>query len=206
MRKSTLVHMTAEDSCISIRTVSRLGKSPHRFYALRSKLSELEHTSEVICRDIHSFAVLRRDFYAGILEIRFIWISSDGYNISGHEETVTVPYDQFASFIHDSATDDGPNEWKVLSVEGIEKRPQLVFNSRKNLHAAIKNSIIRRKLARFLRDGFEWPDADQIELYDDFLPYSFTFLEIKNGKTAMNGGLILHRQDDIEKAYYSIHT
>lgn len=59
--KNTLVHMAAEGSCISIQTVSRSGKSPHWFFILRSRLAELEHMPEIIVRDIHSFAVLRRD-------------------------------------------------------------------------------------------------------------------------------------------------
>ncbi len=32
------------------------------------------------------------------------------------------------------------------------------------------------------------------------------FKEIKNGKSAITGGLILHNQNDISKSYYSIHT
>lgn len=206
LRKNTLVCITAEDSCISIRTVSRSGKSPHRFYILRSRLDELESKSEVIGRDIGSFAVLHRDFNAGTVGINFIWLNSDGYNVSGHEETVTVPYDKFAAFIHDSNTENGPKEWKVLSMDNSGKRPQIVFNSQKNLHAALANGAVRRKLVRYLRDQFRWPRSDRIELFDDFVPYSFGFHEIRDGKTAIRGGLILHRQDDMEKAHYEIHT
>ena len=86
------------------------------------------------------------------------------------------------------------------------KRPQIVFDSRKNLRAALANGVIRRKMVRSLRDQFRWPLSDRIELFDDFVPYSFGFREIRNGKTEICGGLILHRQDDMTNAYYGIHT
>ena len=204
--KNILVRAYAEEYGIDFRTVSRNRKSPHRFYILRDKLAELEHKPEIIVRDIRSFAVLRRDIHTGTLQIEFNWLNSDGRSVSGYQETVTLPYEKFAAFVHNSNTENGTKEWKVLSVENSTKQPQIVFNSRRNLHAVLADRIVRRKLVRFLRDGFQWPDSIRIELFDDFMPYSFTFREIKNGKTALSGGLILHRQDDIEKAYYGIHT
>lgn len=203
--RNILVKAYAEEHGIDFRTVSRNRKSPHRFYIPRDDLKELEHKAKIIVHDIYSFAILHLNTHTGMLEIEFDWLSGNSHNIMGWQETVILPYEEFAAFVHDS-TLGGPSEWKALSINNPSKQPKLIFNSRKNLHAAIQNGIIRRKLARFLRDGFRWPNADQIELYDDFLPYSFTFQEIKNGKMAMNGGLILHQQDDIKKAYYGIHT
>ena len=203
--RNILVKVYAEEYGIDFRTVSRDRKSPHRFYILRDKLAELERNPEIIVHDIYSFAVLRMNIHTGMLEIEFDWLSGNSHNIMGWQETVILPYEELAAFVHNS-TLGGPSEWKVLSINNPRKQPKLIFNSRKNLHAAIQNGIIRRKLARFLRDEFRWPNADQIELYDDFLPYSFTFHEIKNGKMTMIGGLILHQQDDIKKAYYGIHT
>lgn len=202
--RNILVKAYAEEYGIDFRTVSRNRKSPHRFYILRDKLEELERNPKIIVHDIYSFAILHLT-PTGMLEIEFDWLSGSSHNLMGWQETVILPYGEFAAFVHDS-TLGGPSEWKALSINNPQKQPKLIFNSSRNLNAAIKNGMIRQKLVRFLRDGFQWPNADQIELYDDFLPYSFTFQEIKNGKTAMIGGLILHRQDDIEKAYYSIHT
>lgn len=204
--KNTLVKAYAEEYGIDIRTVSRGRKSPHRFYVLRDALADLEHKPKIIVRDIRSFAVLCRNNYTGTLEIEFNWLNGNGYNLMGWEETVTLPYDEFAEFVHDSTVESGPSEWKTLSVDKSERQPRIIFNSRNNLHKALQNGTVRHKLVRFLRDGFCWPDAGRIELYDDFIPYSFTFRQIKNGKTALSGGLILHRQDDIQKSYYSIHT
>lgn len=205
IKKNTLVKAYAEEYGIDIRTVSRSRKSPHRFYILRDALADLEHNTRIIVRDIRSFAVLYRNICAGTLEIEFNWLNGNGYNLMGWEETVVLPYEEFAAFVHNS-TMGGPSEWKTLSMDNSVRRPKLIFNSRENLHKALQNGTVRHKLVRFLRDGFQWPDAERIELRDDFMPYSFLFREIKNGKTALSGGLILHLQDDIQKSYYSIHT
>lgn len=204
--RNTLIKAYAGEYGIDIRTVSRSRKSPHRFYILRDALADLEHKPKIIVRDIRSFAVLCRNVYDGTLEIEFNWLHGDGYSLMGWEETVTLPYEEFAAFVHNSMVESGPKEWKILSIDNYVRQPKLIFNSRRNLCVAIQNSIIRHKLVRFLCDGFCWPDAGRIELCDDFIPYSFTFREIKNGKTALSGGLILHHQDNIQKSYYSIHT
>jgi len=204
--RNTLVKAYAEEYGIDIRTVSRSRKSPHRFYILRDALADLEHKKRIIVRDIRSFAVLFLNSYDSTLEIEFNWLNGNGYNLMGWEETVTLPYEEFAAFVHNSIVESGPKEWKTLSIDNSVRQPKLIFNSRRNFCAAIQNSIIRHKLVHFLRDGFRWPDTERIELCDDFMSYSFLFREIKNGKTALSGGLILHCQDDIKKSYYGIHT
>ena len=84
--------------------------------------------------------------------------------------------------------------------------PKLEFCGKENLHAALENKTVRRKLVKFLRDNFWWKSASKICFYDDFLSYSFTFREFRNGKPGMCGGLILHGQENLDRAYYSIHT
>ena len=204
--RNTLIKAYAGEYGIDIRTVSRSRKSPHRFYILRDALADLEHKPKIIVRDIRSFAVLCRNICAGTLEIEFNWLNGNGYNLMGWEETVTLPYEEFAAFVRNSMVESGPKEWKTLSIDNSVRQPKLIFNSLENLHKALQNGTVRHKLVRFLRDGFQWPDAERIELCDDFMPYSFLFREIKNGKTALSGGLILHLQDNIQKSYYSIHT
>ena len=206
MNNRTLVYMTFRTDCIALRTVSRSRKSPHRFYISRSRLEELEHTPYMIAHDIESFAVLRRDTYVETIEIELTWLSGDRYAVSGYKETVILPYSQLVAYLDKSASEDAPVVWKTLSIDNSHKQPQLIFKSSKNLHAALTDSTIRRKLVRSLRDEFHWPQSERIEFYDNFLPYSFTFKEIMNGKSAMTGGLILHNQDDIQKSHYSIHT
>lgn len=206
MNDRTLVSLIFRADCISLRTVSRSKKSPHHFYILRSRLKELEHTPYIIVHDIESFAVLRRDIHGGTIEIEITWLSGDGIAVSGYKETIILPYEQMAAYLDKSVFEESPIVWKALSIDNSHKRPQLIFKSAKNLHAAITDNAIRRKLVHSLRNEFRWPEAERIEFYDDFLPYSFIFREIKNGQSAITGGLILHNQDDMQKACYSIHT
>lgn len=108
MNDRTLVYMIFRTDCISLRTVSRSRKSPHRFYILRSRLKELEHTSGVIAHDISSFAVLRRDTNAGTLEIEITWLSGDGTTVSGYKEIIILPYDQMRTFLNKSIFEESP--------------------------------------------------------------------------------------------------
>ena len=206
MANRTLIHMAAGDSCIRMQTYSRSGRSPHWFYILRGRLAELEKRTEVIVRDIHSFAVFHRDADAGSIDITFTWLDRDGDSVSGRQETVILPYGKFSAFLRDSASGAGPLEWKALSMDTSGHRPKIVFKDSKNLHAVVHNGIIRRKLVRFIRDNFNWPQYEKIVLYNDFLPYSFGFREYRYGHPTISGGLILHNQEDPEKAYYGIHT
>jgi len=206
MKDKTLVYMIFRTDCISLRTVRRSRKSPHRFYIPHSRLEALEHTPYMIAHDLNSFAVLRRDIYAGNIEIELTWLSGDGHAVSGYQETVILPYGQLAAYLDKSTSEDSPVVWKTLSINNSHKQPQLVFKSSKNLHASLADNIVRHKLVRSLRDEFRWPQSERIEFYDDFLPYSFTFKEYQGGKSVMTGGLILHNQDDRKKARYSIHT
>ncbi len=202
MTERTLVYMTFRDGTVSLRTLSRSHKSPHRFYIPCQELEGLEHKPEVIVHDIHSFAMLRRDVYAGTLEIAFTWLEGNGNGVSGYQETITLPYGRMMECLHQSK----PIIWKTLSIDNSKKQVQIVFKSRKNLHAALANGVIRRKLIRFLRGQFRWAYAEKIEIYDDFVPYSFFFRETRNGEAGISGGIILHGQEDMKTAYYSMHT
>lgn len=117
-----------------------------------------------------------------------------------------MPYGKLEALLIKSVTEDSPVVWRTLSIDNSTKQPQIIFKSSKNLHAALSDSTIRRKLVRALRDEFCWPRSERIEFYDDFLPYSFVFKEFSEGKITMTGGLVFHNQDDILKAYYSVHT
>ena len=202
MKDRTLVYMTFRDGTVSLRTVSRSRKSPHRFYIPCQELEGLEAGSTALVQDIHSFAKLRRDAYAGTVEIAFTWLEGNGNGISGYRESITLPYGEMMECLHQSKL----FVWKTLSIDSSAKQSQIVFKSRKNLHAALANGIIRRKLIRFLRDQFRWAYAEKIEIYDDFMPYSFFFRETRGGETGLSGGIILHGQEDMKNAYYAMHT
>ncbi len=205
MNDRTLVYMTFLPDCISFRTVSRKRKSTHCFYILRSRLAELERKPEIVVSDLNSFAVIRRDSYNKTIEIEFTWLSGDSH-IYGYRQTIILPCDKLSAFSHKITSESCAVTWKTLSIDNSHKRPQLVFKSNKNLQNVIANDAIRRKLIHVLRDEFKWPYTEKIEFYDDYMPYSFIFREIKNGKPAVTGGLILHGQENMQKAHYSIHT
>ena len=206
MNGRTLVKVTTTEDCIHFRTVSRSRKSPKRFFITRDEFAKLETQASITTHDGWSFAILYRDAQADTLEIQFTWLNGGGHELTGWEERVIVPYGRLADFVQESAQEGGPREWKALSMDFSGRRPQLVFDAKRTLHAILNNGVVRRKLVRFLRDGFNWPRAEQIRLYSDFVPYSFFFREFRNGKAVMCGGLILHGQEDMSKAYYSVHT
>ena len=205
MKERTLVHMIFRKDCTGFRTVSRSRKSPHRFFISRDNLEKLGRKPELIIHDVCSFAVLRRDSQARIIEIEITWLSEDRGYVFGYQDTLALPYEKIMEHLRESQQGE-PVVWKTLSMDIHREQPRFVFKSRRNLHAVLENAAIRRKLIRFLRDQFRWPCSDEIEFYDDFMPYSFIFKEIRENKPVMTGGLILHGQEDLKNAHYSIHT
>ena len=123
--------------------------------------------SQVIACDIHSFAVLRRNAYAGTLEIAFTWLGGDKNSLSGYQDTIILPYDEMMEHLHESVSENEPIVWKVLSADDSAGQARIVFKSRKNLHAALGNGVIRRKLIRFLRDQFRWGNSEEIDRGDN---------------------------------------
>lgn len=206
MSNRTLVKVVAYENCISIKTISRKRKSPQRFFISLDNLAQLETQTGIIVKDINSFAALRRDVLADTLEIQFTWLSGDGSGVSGYEETVVLPYGRLAAFVRDSSATGKAEEWTVLSMKEAQGKPKYVFKSRETLRAVLSNSVIRHKLVCALRDNFNWPKSEDIHFHADFLPYSFIFEEIRDGQSALVGGLILHVQEDMRKSYYSVHT
>lgn len=204
MEHRTLVKIMATKHCLVFRTISRKNKSPYAFYILRDSFEELENLLDpsMTVNDIRSFAELRRNISKKTVQIRFSWLSGSDDLLTGRAETVTIPYDELIRFARKSA--DG-EQWSTLSIQE-RAVPRLVFHSEKNLRAAVSNRKIRRKLSQCLRDSFHWKDSETVDFYDDFLPYSFSFRETRNGQPGICGGLIFHGPEDLSKARYSIHT
>lgn len=202
----TLVKVSASEHCISFRTVSRRRKSPRSFLVTRDELERLEHEDRIIVSDIHCFASLRRDISAGTLTIDFSWLTGDCDRLTGWEETVRLPYDALTAFVHDSAQEGGPEKWAALSLEQAA-RPQIVFADVEGLRKCLQNKTVRGKLSRALRDNFRYHSTEQVIFYRDFEAYSFFFRTFSKGQSTMCGGLIFHNfQNDLKKAYYSVHT
>lgn len=206
MNNRILVKVSACESSLAFRTVTKKQKSPHWFYILRSDLERLWRDGSVITSDIHSFARLRCERDKSVVSIYFTWLNAaGGDDLTGWEQTVRLPCDALAEFAARSVTDGGPKQWKALSL--AERRtPKLVFCSKENLHAALSSKIVRSKLVRYLRDHFNWFATDEIRFFNDFLPYSFFFQAYQSGCPGICGGLILHDHQDLGRAYYSVHT
>lgn len=193
---------------ISIQTFSTRMKSPQRFYISYEEFDRLQREGRTIVKDILSFAQLRLDEQRDQIEFRFTWLSGRGLDrVEGVEQAVTLRWSEFMAFIQSCRLSDSPKSYKALSLDTQKSRPKLVFDgNRENLRAAISNPCIRHKLSKALMDNFNWPDTDEIHIYNDSVPYSFFFQAIRDGQVDICGGLILHNQNDPRHMAYSIHT
>lgn len=201
-----IVH--ADESTVLFRTVGARVKSPRRFCATYDELDRLRHDGQIIVSDIHCFLQARLDERRDLATLDFTWLTGHCFDrVEGFEQTVRIRWSQFQAFLEECRQPDGPRDFKTLSLDAPRDRPRLVFDgNRANLRAAINEPTIRRKLGKALMDNFNWPGADEIRLYNDFVPYSFFFREFRDGNPCLCGGLILHGQEDMVKAYYGIHT
>lgn len=183
-------------------------KSPRRFFVTYDEPDRLRRDGNIISNDIHSFVQIRLDGNHDQIRFEFTWLAGCGFDcVEGFEQTVHLRWSPFREFLETCRQPDGPKEFKAISLDPSRHCPGLVFDgNRANLRAAIDTPQVRRKLGKALAVNFNWPDADEIHLTDDFVPYSFFFREIRDGQARMCGGLILHSQEDMNKAYYGIHT
>lgn len=208
MYDRTMVKVSADEKYISLRTVSRKYRSPHRFVLSRKELEELEEKGRVLARDIHSFADIRRCKSTqgqDKLAIAFFWLNDSGNgDVSGWNQTVQLPYGKFLECVESSFRSKG-RERCLLSMKE-NRTPKIEFTSRRNLKAVADMPLLRRKLGKFLARNFNWTDYSRIVVTDDFVPYSFAFSGYTPYGSGLCGGIILHGQDDLKKAYYGIHT
>ena len=59
---------------------------------------------------------------------------------------------------------------------------------------------------RFLACRFTWKSVGRVVVFDGFVPHSVFFREERPDGTGMCGGIIMHGQENLKKAYYGIHT
>ena len=202
----TLVKLSAWKDWIDIRVITHDKKERHTFCVERAKLLQIRETREVIARDSAGFAAFQYHSYNGTVIVQFFWINpTDTGAFRGWNQTVILDYQNLMSFLSMSADPSGPKNWKMLSKDP-SNAPRLVFPGQRNLKQVVGNKLIRRKLSKFLRDNFRWRNTMEIQFFSDFVPYSFFFREIRHDGVGIQGGLILHGQEQMEKAYYSIHT
>ena len=204
MKNRIMVKMTASEDWIIFKTVTKARKSSG-LYVRRDKLLSLADCGQFIAWD-HSFAVFTCSKETATVNIRFYWLNMNGEgHLDGRIQNVKLPLKPFMDFIEQSAYKEQRKEWSVLSIEP-QTLPKLVFRSRNNLYDVISDKLARRKLSKFLRDNFHWSDSTEIIFTDDFVPKSFYFREMRGDTAGICGGMILHGQENMEKAYYETHT
>lgn len=203
-----MVKIEGGNTGVSIRTFSRSFHAPHSFYLRWKDLEKLKKEKYVIAKDILTFAELR--YFENMdegqghkirIDIVFWWISSisdDKYEV--HREKVCIPYEAFESM------EDQPGlEKKVLS-DSMRRTLRFEFKSRKNLKEVISRPKLKHKFVKLLETGMCWKNYERIVLYDDFVPYSFLFIGYTPYGLGLCGGIILHGQENMQTAYYKIHT
>ena len=208
MTDRILFRAHANESTIDIQTVSPRMKSPHHFYICYDEFDRLRENGRIISSDIRSFAKIELDEKHDRIAFDFTWLTGHGSDrVEGTEQRVELRWSKFQEFLDACRQPDGPKDFKAISLEPRRDRPRLVFSgSKANLRAAVADRRIRHKLGKALMAHFNWPDADEIRIFDDFVPRSFFFREYRDGNPVMCGGLILHGQEDMAKAYYGLHT
>lgn len=201
MNNRTLVKIYNQTDFYSLKTVSLKFRSPHMFYISKDKLRNSDGKNHLIVKDGHSFAELIKWEHQGedFIEIRFTWLSDEGIiGLTAHCETINLPCAVFDEI------EGEVEKRKILSIE--DSLPKIIFRSRANLKKVGDKPALRRRLGKFLNHHFKWPNYERIEIFDDFLPYSFGFAAYYANGRGICGGIILHGQEDLSKAYYSIHT
>lgn len=208
MDNRIMIKLNVYGELLDIRTFSAKTRSPHRFAILRSELARLETENQtILVSDLSSFAKMRLEQMSDqetFLHIDFTWLSTFGkHGVSGFQEHVCVPYDRFRALIIDSSIDCQPR--RILSVSNTN-RPRIEFRSKRNLTAVVGNPLLRHKLGLFLDQHFRWHGCNKVILTDEWIPYSFAFQSYTSARADICGGVILHQQEDLRTAYYSIHT
>ena len=207
MNDSILVKLRGDSEYITFRTVSHGDGGRRRtFYAARDELLRLEWDSEVIVRDGSDFAVLRHDSNSSEVSVSLYWLNEHSNQVLiGRKQQLSLPYINLLDYLKGCTENNVTREARMLFIPKPH-RPRLVFENIGNLHKAISNKRIRKKLSKFLRGEFNWSGATEVHLYDDFVPYSFYFRELRGNAVGIEGGVIYHCNGDPRKAYYSIHT
>ena len=206
MTNRVLVKVRTLDQFLVFRIVTEERSDRREFYVTRAKLLKLEQEGVQHYKDGPNYATFEYHSSEGTVHIRFCWLNCHGDGaLTGRAQTVILNCDPLLEFASMSAYKRGPKKFSALSKQ-LSANPKLTFRSGKSLRMVVHNKKVMRKLLKFLSNHFHWYSTSEIVFSSDWTPYSFFFQEYRNGGIGMFGGVILHRQDDMHKAYYDIHT
>lgn len=208
MDNRILVKLRCEKAFLILRTVSGQDEGRRRdLYLPRRALCQLEQEDKVTVNDGADFVVFLR-YKSSDTVMLTVYRLRENFDdtVSGYKQQFMLRYSQLRDYLTACPETGEAGEWQTLSLQESAWLPKLVFSGSRNLHQVVNHRLYRKKLSHYLKRGFHWPGATEIRLYDDFVPYSFLFKELRGDDCGITGGLILHGQDDPETAYYSIHT
>ena len=204
----TMVKISADGEYVSLRTYSRKYGSSGQFVLWRRELDDLDKKGSILSADGYSYARLylhKNQEGEEVLKIEITWLHSSGNELTGRMERISLIYQDFLCCVEDSILSGG-KICRRLSLPEYH-RPAIEFSSSRNLKKVAQRKGIRRKLGKFLDYNFKWPNTIKILVMDDgCVPYSFIFREERIGGSGICGGIILHGQEDLKKAYYGMHT
>lgn len=204
----TMVKISADGDFVSLRTYSRKYGRSGQFVLWRKELDDLSTKGKVLSVDGYSYVRMylhKSHESEDILEVEITWLNSSGNELIGRLERVSLTYQDFLYCIDESIHENGKIYCRLSLPEC--RKPVIEFDSSRNLGKIARIKRLRRKLGKFLDCHFQWPDAVKIRIVDDScVPYSFFFREERIGGTGICGGIILHGLEDIQKAYYGMHT
>lgn len=204
MKSRTMISIKAYENSVYLKTYSRDFRCSKNFCLLKKDVQKLISEEAIIVKDVCSFAELHcwKDVnHNRNVNIRFLWLENiRNGKYEGYDETICLPQEILYKALLESEY-----EHKLLSrTQAIPSK--IEFHSRQNLKDIISQPIIRHKFVKFLEKNLNWKNYERFDLYDDFLPYSFMFDGYTSYGAGLSGGIILHGQDNLNTAYYSIHT
>lgn len=203
-----MIKISADGDFISLRTYSRKYGRSKQFVIWRRELDDLKAKQKLLSANGYSY--LRMYLHKSqegedVLKIEVSWLDSSGDKLIGRLERLSITYQDFLDCIDESIREGGKSCCRLSLLES--RRPVIEFGSRSNLEKIARIKGLRRKLGKFLERHFQWPDAVRIWIVDDsYAPYSFFFREERIGGTGICGGIILHGLEDMQKAYFGMHT
>ena len=204
----TMVKISADGEYVSLRTYSRKYGRSGQFVLWRRELDDLSKKRRILSADGYSYAMLylhKNQEGEEVIKIEITWLHSSGNDLMGHMERISLIYQDFLCCVEDSTLSGGKTCRRLSLLEC--HRPAIEFSSSRNLKKVAQRKGIRRKLGKFLDYNFKWPNTVKILVMDDdCVPYSFFFREERIGGPGICGGIILHGQEDLKKAYYGMHT
>ena len=205
MDKRYMIKLTRENEhIVRLKAKCNTGERyPHEYWLSHEKLWDFfcKTDSVLVLRDGYDYIEFCKGSDRMAITTTHINPYFDG-TISGRQDTFEIPLADLGGFLCCSEPGDC-DKW--LNMKPISN-PKIIVRDTKNLREIANHPIYRKKFAKFMRNAFQWRCAF-IELYNDFVPYSFFFKEkYADGSSGICGGVILHGQDNPSKAYYSIHT